>query len=242
MIRTLPPENIYGHTKKLEFILNCIAEFKRQHSAPITILDFGCGNGSAVSQYLIQDDTIFYGVDFHAPSIEYAKARFSRPNAQFEQSLPQNIKFDIIVYADVLEHLPDPLSTLAEHRSVIDNKGMIVGSVPNGYGPFENEKRLDKFLRLSSFMDFGIKRIKVVLNKTIPEVKDLLPYNESCGHVKYYTKNKLIETLKESGFKLVRLQNGVWIGAPLSDRFINMLNSKNAIYLWNARIADQLPH
>lgn len=52
MTKVLPKENVYGHTKKLRFILEHIDRYTNLHGKPITILDFGCGNGTAVSQYL----------------------------------------------------------------------------------------------------------------------------------------------------------------------------------------------
>ena len=101
----LPKENIYGHTKKLRFILEHIDRYIHMHGKPISILDFGCGNGTAVSQYLIKDGIRFYGVDIHRASLEYARKHFANDRAFFFSHVPDGIIFDVIVYADILEQL-----------------------------------------------------------------------------------------------------------------------------------------
>src|SRR5262249_8661342 len=131
-----PPENIYGHTKKLRFIRRHLAESRRAAGRPLAVLDFGCGNGSAVSRFLLGDDVDYTGVDFHRPSLAHAREHFGSPRARFCDAVPRGAAFDVIVYADVLEHLDDPLSLLRAHVRQLNDGGLVIGSVPNGYGPF----------------------------------------------------------------------------------------------------------
>ncbi|OAD21942.1 3-demethylubiquinone-9 3-O-methyltransferase, partial [Candidatus Thiomargarita nelsonii] len=144
MPSSLPKENIYGHTKKLRYILTKIDDkLAKFSSGKIALLDFGCGNGSAVSQFLMRDEVDYIGVDIHQPSLDYARAHFSGPKVSFIDHIPIGSRFDIIIYADIIEHLDDPVAILREHYSLLNDDGIIVGAVPNGYGPFENEKRLN---------------------------------------------------------------------------------------------------
>ena len=117
-LRIQPTDNIYGHTKKLRFILKHLNDYVNSHERPIFVLDFGCGNGIAVSHFLIQEGVSYYGVDCHEPSRNYAIKHFQRENAVFLNSTPQGILFDIIVYADILEHLENPLCVLKEHFKI----------------------------------------------------------------------------------------------------------------------------
>ena len=83
--RDLPLENIFGHTKKLQYILHHLAEVVRRNPQA-RILDFGCGNGSAVSQFLIAalpDTSSYTGVDIHPESVAHANAHFGKKNAVF---------------------------------------------------------------------------------------------------------------------------------------------------------------
>src|SRR5262245_54512830 len=148
---TLPPENIYGHTKKLKYIL---AEVGRIISADpsATILDFGCGNGVAVGQHIIPalpETARYIGVDVHEPSVAYANAHFANNHAVFSTRLPELGSYNMIIYADVLEHLADPLELLACHSNVLRQGGTVVGCIPNGWGPYEIESWLDRTFHLS---------------------------------------------------------------------------------------------
>jgi len=232
----LPKENIYGHTKKLKFILKNIEEYKRNNSLPIKILDFGCGNGEAVTKYLIQNDTIVYGVDIHENSIEYAKAKFGNENAIFQKFLPENIEFDIIIYADVLEHLTNPLSFLKEHFRLLKKGGIVLGSLPNGFGPFEIEKKITKYLGLDFLVEvlINLKR-KIKKNKT----NEPIPYNEDSGHVNFFTLSKLKKLFEDSGYKVVKFENGPFIGAPMSER---LLKHFNFFIDLNLLIGEKLPY
>lgn len=80
-----------------------------------------------------------------------------RMTEHFFGHVPEGIIFDVIVYADILEHLEDPLTVLQQHRNLLQEKGIIIGSVPNGYGLFEVEKRIDKWLRLSTAIQLAGK-------------------------------------------------------------------------------------
>ncbi|HEV2473109.1 MAG TPA: class I SAM-dependent methyltransferase, partial [Chthonomonadales bacterium] len=111
----LPPENIYGHTKKLRYILARLNEARARKQGPISLLDFGCGNGSAVSQFLIMPGVEYIGIDIHPASREYASLHYGGSHARFLETIPSEASFDVIVYADVLEHLDDPISILREH-------------------------------------------------------------------------------------------------------------------------------
>lgn len=39
--------------------------------------------------------------------------------------------FDCLIYADVLEHLPDPVAVLRRHVEGLQNNGTVIISVPN---------------------------------------------------------------------------------------------------------------
>src|SRR5690348_13860919 len=72
----LPAEDIFGNTKKLRFILRSIDDHRARLGRVVRVLDFGCGNAAAVGQYLIGAGVDYVGVDFHEPSLAYARANF----------------------------------------------------------------------------------------------------------------------------------------------------------------------
>ncbi len=243
----LPDENIYGHTKKLKYILSHIDQFKNLKKSKIDLLDFGCGNGNAVSRYLINDGTNYYGVDIHAPSLEYASKNYSSMQAKFSTKIPYGKVFDIIVYADILEHLENPKSVIKEHSELLADDGIMIGAVPNGFGPFEVEKRIARYL----FID----NLTYVLSKTKYYLKSLFkkknheddvitypfepPYNIDSGHIQFFTKKSLYDLFASSNLKVVEFKNGAFLGAPvLTSR---VLSNKHMIK-FNTKIADYLPY
>ena len=243
----LPPENEYGHTKKLIYILSVIKKHERRlarSDSSFLMLDFGCGNGAAVSQYLIKsmEGGKYLGVDIHEPSLKHAQQNFSNAHARFVKHIPANDRFDIIVYADILEHLANPGDILKSHYAMLKDDGCIVGSIPNGYGAFENEKRLDRWLGLSRLLWLlsRLKRLLVGARHASAEVihHDVIPYNIDSGHLQFFTKKALFALLHDAGFEVVDFTNGVFLGAPvLTERFL----LRGKAIKWNAKVADYLP-
>lgn len=236
-----PKENIYGHTKKLKFILDKTNKYIQTHEVReeyIKILDFGCGNGSAVSQFVIGKGIKYYGVDIHIPSIEYAKKHFANENAVFLNSLPEGIQFDVIIYSDILEHVNNPDAVLKQHYNLLSDKGIIIVVVPNGFGPFEKEKRLDRLLGISKWI-FLFSQIKKRILGVKKSEDQVIPYNNDSGHVQFFTKDSLCLLLRQNGFNIKNFKKGAFIGAPISERIFRC-------YEWfiklNCKIADILPY
>jgi len=237
--RSLPPENQYGHTKKLRFLIDEIARHRAMLGRPVTLLDFGCGNGSAVSQYLMGDGIRYYGVDVHRPSLDYAKAHFGGPGAIFLDRVPDGVPFDIIVYADVLEHLPDPAAAMRAHRAQLAADGIVIGAVPNGRGPFEIEQSLDRGLGLSRLMAAASRYRRRMRGRLPAEQESALPYHHESGHVVFFTRRSLLRTVADAGFVIERFVHGAFMGASVSGV---LLGRCPRLLGWNARIADRLPY
>lgn len=238
----LPEENIWGHRKKLEYLLSVISDIRNQKEGVLRILDFGCGNGSAVTKYLAQIKGVtVLGVDLHEPSLKYAKENFAKENCKFTSVLEGEDLFDVIVYADVLEHLDDPFEVLRGHYKFLSEYGVVVGAIPNGYGPFEIESWLDRKLNITSLINV-FRRVRNVIRNQAQKQRgqgdDLIPYNHESGHVQFFTKSSLTRALSDAGFKLVDFKNGVILGANISGIFLG----RCAWFLkFNRQAASQLP-
>lgn len=95
---------------------------KNDFKKDANILEVGCSNG-ALSGLLCSKNTKghFLGVDISPNSIDIAKNRLKKyPNANFDVSdmsdFSYHVKFDTIVFPDVLEHIPEE-----NHKNVFDN-------------------------------------------------------------------------------------------------------------------------
>jgi 2-polyprenyl-3-methyl-5-hydroxy-6-metoxy-1,4-benzoquinol methylase len=233
----LPPDDIFGNTKKLRFILRMIEEHRAKLGRDVNVLDFGCGNAAAVGQYLIGDGIRYVGVDFHEPSLSYARRHFGGSNAEFRQTVPDDVIFDVVVYADVLEHVPDPLAVVTEHARVLAADGIMIGSVPNGYGPCETEKFIDRHLRLYKMLRFA-KRAALRLAGRAPKNTPAIPYNHDSGHIVFFTMRRLRRMATDGGFRIARFAHGGFVGADLTG---STIFASPRFVEWNTRAADKLP-
>ncbi len=100
-------------------------------SAALRILDLGCGDGTVGSELRRAGHTVV-GVDLHpAPGAADRLDRFVV--ADLDDGLPPDIGdgFDVVLAADVFEHLKQPDRLLDELRAVLAPGGRIVASIPN---------------------------------------------------------------------------------------------------------------
>jgi SAM-dependent methyltransferase len=247
----LPQENVFGHTKKLELLLQAIEEHRRYWDLKaLRILDYGCGNGNAVTQFLCQSGHYVTAVDLHSESIEYARRHFGSSTCDFIvgdwSALPEGKeRFDIVVFGDVLEHVdrPDPL--LRSARDLLKPGGYVLVSVPNGFGPFEIESYVS---RLPVFGFLSIKAVSVVvgvLNRFVfPRAwsrllpSEPIPYNEESGHVQFFRWRALCELCQGCGFEVEASRNLSFLCGPYTN---SLFAPWTAFCKANAAVADRLP-
>jgi 2-polyprenyl-3-methyl-5-hydroxy-6-metoxy-1,4-benzoquinol methylase len=92
----------------------------REHAAPESVLDVGCGEGLLVQRWAQQvPQARFVGADLREDSIQEGWQAHAAPNLEYRvlegADLPfaQN-EFELASAIEVLEHVPDPGRTLAE--------------------------------------------------------------------------------------------------------------------------------
>src|SRR5262245_21140901 len=99
------------------------------------VLELGCGSGH-MTQALREQDCTVIGIEIHPEAAERAAANCERvivgdlDYLDFQRELGTD-RFDVIVAADVLEHLKDPLSILRSVKQFLLPRGRLVISVPN---------------------------------------------------------------------------------------------------------------
>lgn len=97
------------------------------------VLSVGCGSGVTEAE-LIKRNIKVVGIEINPEAAEMARKQgliVLEGNA-LEVDLSQTgYSFDCLVYADVLEHLPDPVAVLRRHVESLQTKGTVIVSVPN---------------------------------------------------------------------------------------------------------------
>lgn len=101
----------------------------------VRVLDLGCSSG-VIGGALQDKGCVVAGVDNHPPDLAVAGARLSRV-AQVDLDIVDlhdvfpGETFDMVVAADVLEHLREPERILHQVRDMLTEDGSIVFSIPN---------------------------------------------------------------------------------------------------------------
>lgn len=99
------------------------------------VLEFGCANG-AMTQYMKETlDCKVYIVEYdkeaYQDAIQFAEDGICGDIMDFEWVHRFGIKFDYILFADVLEHLSDPKTVLSYTKELLKETGNVIVSVPN---------------------------------------------------------------------------------------------------------------
>ena len=99
------------------------------------VLDTGCGVGYG-SSHLAEVAQSVVGVDNDPQAIQYARRYYSRANTHYVagdcQQLPfVSRTFDVVTSFELIEHLADAKSYLAEVRRVLEPGGVFIVSTPN---------------------------------------------------------------------------------------------------------------
>ncbi len=99
-----------------------------------SILDMGCGSG-AISERLVKKGCKVYGIDIAEDAVQEARDRMTEVivgDIERIEHLPWEKRFfDIIILADVLEHLKDPLNVLVKLKSYLKDEWIFLISLPN---------------------------------------------------------------------------------------------------------------
>lgn len=97
-------------------------------------LDVGCGGGALARELKASGAVYVAGIEKHPDAVARAREHLDLLVEGAVLEAPLNFthgEFDYIVFADVLEHLPDPNAALRRCLPYLSTGGRIIVSVPN---------------------------------------------------------------------------------------------------------------
>lgn len=131
-------DHIYHWVRKMAIRSKC--RMIQQHHYSGNALDVGCGTGDFLA-YLNQKGFVAQGVEVSSAAREAARAK-EVPVSPALADVDPNTAFDVITLWHVLEHVPDPRTTLKDLFKRCSKGGLIVIAVPDNeswdcqhYGP-----------------------------------------------------------------------------------------------------------
>jgi SAM-dependent methyltransferase len=233
-----PPEereDLWGYLKRLRFVREAVREaFPRRVPEDLSVLDVGCGNGSQLALPLARAGFSLKGVDTDARSIEHAKALANGiAGAEFVCARVEELStvelFEVVILSEVLEHLENPLELLAESMKRLAPEGILIVTVPNGFGEFEIDSWVFRRLRLQRVVHALAKNSREVLGSTD---------NMESGHVQFFTRRRLQSLFKACGLVPFRQGAASFLAGPIAG---HALARFRRFIEWNARVTDHLP-
>lgn len=227
-------ENLWGYLKRLRFVEGVIKEsFPGREAASVRVLDVGCGNGSMLALPLAECGFQVTGIDIDERSIEHAQQLAKDlPGATFLSGDVAQLKagrFEVVILAEVLEHMTEPVGLLAESAKHLSEDGVLIVTVPNGFGEFEIDSKLFRLLRLQRLVD--------ALSKNKQEIMAATDNHES-GHVQSFTRRRLRRLFAQCSLTVFREGAASFLAGPLIG---HTLARSSRFIKWNSRVTDKLP-
>jgi SAM-dependent methyltransferase len=228
-------EDLWGYRKRLRFVDEAAREaFPSRGRAELRVLDVGCGNGSQLALPLVRAGYQVKGVDTDARSIAHAqRLAEGMTGAEFVctrvEDLPASELYEVVILSEVLEHLEHPASLLYESAKRMTKDGIMIVTVPNGYGEFELDSWVFRLLRLQRVVDMLAKNKREVLGSTD---------NMESGHIQFFTRRRILSLFAACGLKPFRQGAASFLAGPIVGHAFARFES---FVEWNARVTDHLP-
>jgi 2-polyprenyl-3-methyl-5-hydroxy-6-metoxy-1,4-benzoquinol methylase len=148
------------------------------------ILDVGCGFGALGEK--VKKENYVVGLDISQYAINIAKKRIDEAylvDVTQLKTLPlsKRKQFDLIIFADILEHVNNPLQLLKSYKAYLKPTGHIIVSVPNiASWPV----RLGLLIGRFEYKQSG------VLDKT---------------HIRFFTKKSAKKIIEDAGYEIGKM-------------------------------------
>jgi 2-polyprenyl-3-methyl-5-hydroxy-6-metoxy-1,4-benzoquinol methylase len=228
-------ENLWGYGKRLRFVDGAIQrEFPGKKRSDLSILDVGCGNGSQLAIPLADGGYDVTAVDSHQPSIQ--RGRGLGPTVKFHHGVVSDLplsKFDCVIISEVLEHLAAPEQLLGTALPYLAEPGILIITVPNGYGEFELDRRSYRALHI----DKVIRWLRSVMQRDKTS-EGFAASDDESPHLQRFTLASLYEMFDRHHLLLVEARGTSLFSGP----FVAHLFGNFEMFIrLNAAIADHLP-
>lgn len=178
-----------------EFVFNLVPQKSK-------VLDVGCWNGNLGAGLIEEKGCTVDGIDNDADVLSEAKTRGYRNVYKIDLNsstidFSDVDRYDCIVFADVLEHLINPLEVLKDLSDHLHRNGKIIISLPN--------------------VAFALNRFNLLLGKW-----DYTKYGTlDKTHLRFFTLKTAAKLIEESGLELKSINGYGQFGILKKLNFLN---------------------
>ena len=153
--------------------------FKRFCKPGYRVLDIGCGYRGSLNYNLFNKKINLSLLDVNQGYLEKAKKRYKpcKSYLGWFEKLKIRDKFDIIIFAGVIQYVKNPIKTLEKIHSLLKNNGFLIITTVNK----------NSFLRKMGIITTKLKKSK----------------NKAYTERRLYTLDELKKLLKEQGFEII---------------------------------------
>lgn len=172
----------YHHVKRKNVTISLVKRFLDRFSSP-HILDVGCGEGYYTSS-LVTKNSFVVGVDIAINCLRRAKRNVEGADFVLCDANAMPFKgeaFDLVIAAQFLEHVTDPIFTVSTLRSLMKNNGFIFYEIPS-------KSNLTDILLRKLLRREPVWGLKIDLS-----------------HKHFFSKEKLTQVFKECQLKLIKV-------------------------------------
>lgn len=180
----------HRYTKTHRMLLQAVGDLKGK-----SVLDLGCSRGMLLERFRGYGDVTLVGVELDATDGAEAEARGVHVDRvqinvyeddQITARLPyEDESFDVIVAAEIIEHIVDTGSFVRETFRVVRPGGFVFFSTPN--------------------ILWWRYRLDLLLGRYPDPLEHRLHYGTDFGHVRIFTPRLLRELVAEAGFDVVKI-------------------------------------
>jgi 2-polyprenyl-3-methyl-5-hydroxy-6-metoxy-1,4-benzoquinol methylase len=260
-------ETAFGVVKRLRFIVDHL-ELERERLSlradETRVLDMGCGTGTYVTIPLAQMGYSVLGVDADQASVDRARQNAAIAGVAATEfvcgSLDKapRVPFHAVICSELLEHLSSPVEFIAALHPFLTDFGLLILTVPNGYGYFELESavarlwpklphyadRLERWL-IRAFGSAALKTRHYVeyggLDSDRDRRRNELEQSSLAAdqrHYQKFTPEKILRVISDGGFEVTSFGNNTFLAGNVLNA---LLRSGDKILSLNGRVATALP-
>ena len=149
-----------------------------------SILDVGCATGRfGETLRAARPGAAIHGIDPTEHDAARPNPYDTRTTGLYPQDLPAGVRYDCVIFNDVLEHMADPWAALRATRELLTDRGRVVASIPN------------------------VRHLTVLLPLVL---KGRWHYDDSGildrTHLRFFTRRSMRDLFESSGYEVLQVE------------------------------------